>query len=183
MKTYVLTLSRVFPASHRQTGKPTDFERKLRRADCRKLCPVETFCKEDCTDGWRKIHTIRANYELWHRRFKEIEEGKACLSVRQWSGEPYRSRQVELAKLTREDGIGIQELVFRNGDIRFPLLGVGLHPYTYGSLARNDGLNNEDWLDWFKSYDLSRPLAVIHFTDFRYSKEKERNESGNCNKD
>lgn len=165
MKTYVLTLSRVFPASHRQTGKPTDFERKLRRADCRKLCPVETFCKEDCTDGWRKIHTIRANYELWHRRFKEIEEGKACLSVRQWSGEPYRSRQVELAKLTREDGIGIQKLEFGYYD-QCPYIGHNQIPVA--KLSANDGLSYEDWCEWFKGYDLHKPMAIIHFTKFRY---------------
>lgn len=35
-------------------------------------------------------------------------------------------------------------------------------------LARNDGLTLEDWREWFRGYDLSKPMAVIHFTKFRY---------------
>ena len=35
-------------------------------------------------------------------------------------------------------------------------------------LAINDGLSLKDWTDWFKSYDLSKPLAIIHFTRYRY---------------
>ena len=120
------------------------------------------------SDNWQKLHTIRANYELWRKRFDEIEAGEACLSVRQWNGKPYRSKQVELARLTKEDGIGLQRLVFRNADIHYPKLGECEYPYTYGTLAKNDGLINEDWLEWFKDYDLSQPLAVIQFTRFRY---------------
>lgn len=37
----------------------------------------------------RKIHTIRANFELWEKRFEDIYAGKACLSVRYWEGKPY----------------------------------------------------------------------------------------------
>ena len=26
----------------------------------------------------------------------------------------------------------------------------------------------EDWENWFKNYDLAQPMAIIHFTKFRY---------------
>ena len=35
-------------------------------------------------------------------------------------------------------------------------------------VAQNDGLSLEDWLSWFKNYDHTKPLAIIHFTNFRY---------------
>ena len=35
-------------------------------------------------------------------------------------------------------------------------------------LAKNDGLSFNDWFYWFEKYDLSKPLAIIHFTKFRY---------------
>ena len=37
-------------------------------------------------------------------------------------------------------------------------------------LAENDGLTFADWKAWFSNpkYDLSEPMAIIHFTKFRY---------------
>jgi len=37
------------------------------------------------------------------------------------------------------------------------------------SIARNDGLSFDDFEEWFKDYDLSKPMAIIHYSDFRYS--------------
>lgn len=45
---------------------------------------------------------------------------------------------------------------------------VGDHRYSYVSVAKNDGLHPADWLDWFSCYDLSKPMAIINFTQFRY---------------
>ena len=36
------------------------------------------------------------------------------------------------------------------------------------NIAYNDGLSFEDWKEWFKKYDISKKLAIIHFTKFRY---------------
>lgn len=113
----------------------------------------------------RKIHTIRANYPLWAKRIAEVERGEACLSIRQWTGKPYRSKQVEIAKLTKKNGVGIQKVELTN-DLAECITG-GRH-YSYVDIARNDGLHPADWLDWFKGYELTQPMAIIHFTDFRY---------------
>ena len=39
---------------------------------------------------------------------------------------------------------------------------------TREQLAKNDGLSLEEFKEWFKGYDLSQPMAIIHFTRFRY---------------
>jgi hypothetical protein len=35
-------------------------------------------------------------------------------------------------------------------------------------LANSDGLSLRDFEAWFKGYDTSKSLAIIHFTNFRY---------------
>lgn len=113
-----------------------------------------------------KVHTIRANYPLWAKRIAEVERGVACLSIRQWTDKPYRSKQVEIARLTKDDGVGIQKLEFVDGKLGLPRIGIVYQ--RKHELAHNDGLSFEDWESWFKGYDLTQPMAVIHFTDFRY---------------
>ena len=150
MKTYVLTLSHSFPANHEMHGKPTYFREKFLG-----------------TPGMlRKLHTIRANYTLWAKRFEKIAAGDACLSVREWMGAPYRSKQREIARLTKDDGVGLQKLTFFSGRIIYPT--VGKYQPSVKEIANNDGLHADDWVYWFKNYDLSKPLAIIHFTKFRY---------------
>lgn len=160
MDKYVITLSRVFPVTHSRSGEETGFK--------------DQFLAAIKQDGeWRKLHTIRANYELWKKRFEKIEKGEACLCIRQWTGKPYRSKQVEIARLTREDGIGLQELRIVNEKYKGRGIMLG---YVDGeqkndffhTLSQNDGLSFNDWLEWFKGYNLNKPLAIIHFTKFRY---------------
>ena len=154
--TYYLTLSQVFPASHPKAGEETGFKPKLFAALNNMPCYV------------KKLHTIRANYELWSKRFKKIERGEAILSIREWVGKPYGkgSTQREIARLSYEDGIGIERLKFVKSDNFMPY--VNYKPVGVGNLANNDGLSINDWEEWFKGYDLSKPLAIIHFTNFRY---------------
>lgn len=159
MKTYVITLSKVFPVTHKRAGEPTEFKHKF-------IAAVNKW-----EDHWLKLHTIRANYPLWRKRFDDIEAGEAILSVRQWSGKPYCSKQIELVRLTREDGIGIQKLEFtpdRDGMYSFNMFDIDGRYSTKEILAQNDGLSLDDWTEWFRKYDLSQPLAVIEFTKFRY---------------
>lgn len=161
MKTYVLMLSQVFPADHPKSGKPTGFQNKLQAA----------------LNGWSdltfaKLHTIRANYPLWAKRFEQIERGEACLSIRQWNGKPYASKQVEIARLTKDDGIGLQKFeVSANyaGINNWQHFKIDDRGYmSINDIPNKDGLTREDWIDWFKNYDLSKPFAIIQFTKFRY---------------
>lgn len=151
MKKYIITLSKFFLKQHIRAGEETDFK--------------ESFLKG------KKIHTIRANYNLWEARIKEVQEGKAVLSIRQWSGLPYRSKQDEITELSKEDGVGIQKLTFNkdsNGEFFLEDLDIDGKYIDFDKLAANDGLLTEDWYRWFQRQDLSKPMAVIHFTSFRY---------------
>lgn len=151
MKTYVITLSRNFLAGHPKAGEPTNFRDK--------------FINK------QKVHTIRGNYELWSKRIQDVQEGKAVLSIREWSGVPYRSLQTEIARLDAGSGVGIQRLEYNKG-VWFLETTEGTVWFrgTKGlrNLAKNDGLELEDWIEWFKKSDFTKPFAIIHFGPGRY---------------
>lgn len=162
IKTYVLMISTTFPAHHDCADEKTNFIEKIYKGE--------------------KIHTIRSNYELWKKRFEKINKGEAILSVRIWEGTPYKSKQIEYFVFTKEDGIGIQEIFikdwfrelyysFQIDGIYFPaktLSYTDMREYYAKLIAKNDGLSFYQFKDWFRKYDLNKPLAIIHFTKFRY---------------
>lgn len=175
MKTFVLTVSRTFPKTHKRAGQQTWFVENINEA----VMPIS----DDPIMG-KKIHTIRANYELWAKRIKEVQEGKAILSLRYWSGVPYRTKQIEFAQLDKDSGVGVQELKFGYCNSLISLsdkfIPIITKPYIIElenlkdkyldilQISKNDGLKFGDFMDWFKNYDLSKPMAIIHFTSFRY---------------
>lgn len=155
MKTYVLTVSEKFPKTHPKSGEPTNFPLSIKHYD--------------------KIHTIRGNYDLWEKRFEKINAGEAVLSVRVWEGKPYNSKQREIFRYDYRRKIGIEKLNMDTFDVGrddnndvFLNFEVGKTMVSADLLAKNDGLLYEDFENWFKRYDFSKPMAVIHFTDFRY---------------
>ena len=151
MKTYVITLSEYFPLKNKRVGEKTNFKKKFLNGE--------------------KTHTIRMNYPLWEKRIKEVQKGRAVLSIRQWTGKPYRSKQIEIATLTAKNGIGVQKLIFVGNDIMLPVVEYGGNKFRSMDryrLASNDGLSFKNWVDWFRGYDLSKTMAIIHFTKFRY---------------
>lgn len=178
MKTYVIMLSKQFPVGHPRAGAPTFFCVKFLLAIGCPYCEIEQDLSGEnissCNSCWNatkepKLHTIRANFPAWQKRIAEVQSGAACLSIRQWSGKPYRSKQLEIARLTASDGIGVQ-LLDLSGKA-FPVVIDGVphtEPEIVQSIAANDGLSLEDWENWFKCCDKSKPLAIIHFTKFRY---------------
>lgn len=145
---YVITLSKNFPATHIRKGEETKFAEQVL--------------------AQQKIHTVRANYDLWKKRFEKVEKGLACIVLRQWSEKPYRSKQVDIITLTKENGIGLQKLEFTQLGIFIDDIDSDL---TYKELANNDGLSLQDYHAWFKNYPTS-PQAVIHFTGKRYANSK-----------
>ena len=149
MKTYIITISRRFPATHALSGKETCFISKI-------------LDKE-------KIHTIRSNYPLWKKRFEKINRGEACLSLRYWVGKPYRSKQQEFMRLTRANGVGLQRVQFAGEVTLFDGLGyIAKNGEITTRLAANDGLTPQEFKEWFKGYDPGKEMAIIHFTKFRY---------------
>ena len=167
MKHFPLVLSRTFPQWHPRAGRKTFFKSKLENAHVVPYDPMG----ENIPDGQpsMKLHTIRGNYERWARIFEEINKGAACIELRQWSGVPYRSKQETIAVLTKEDGIGLQKLEFEHAlDIYWCNAVIRNTIVEKWGLALNDGLSYDDWRAWFENADLSEPMAIIHFTKFRY---------------
>ncbi len=159
MITYVLTVSEFFPKTHNKATLPTGFINSISNKS--------------------KKHTIRGNYELWEKRFEKINDGKAVLSVRYWSGKPYNSKQIESFVFDREDGIGIEKILF---DDYLYSCKIEDDRFSFGSnmIAENDGLSPNDFENWFKGYDFSKPMAIIHFTKFRYNKYVGYNKCPKC---
>lgn len=141
MKTYVLTISKNYLSTHPKAGQPTMFFNKIQKGE--------------------KLHTIRGNYELWKNRCDSVNEGRAIISLREWSGKPYNSPQVELKKF---DKIGCQKL---EHDVLGWFIDSVDTDFTVKDFAPNDGLTVDDFKAWFKKYP-TKPMAIIHFTDFRY---------------
>jgi hypothetical protein len=152
MKTYVLTVSRTFPKAHERAGQPTFFVEKINEV----IMPIS----DDPIIG-KKLHTIRGNYPLWEKRIKAINEGKAILSIRYWSGKPYNSKQVEFCQLNE---VGLQKL---DNPKNFAWASIEGKMINWNDIAKNDGLTFYDFCDWFKVRQ-DAPMAIIHFTNFRY---------------
>ena len=157
IKTYNIMLSKVFPVTHQRKGEPTFFSQKVQAAKFPTVYPDET----------PKLHTIRANYPLWEKRIAEVQYGNAEICLRQWTGKPYRSKTVEIMRLTADDGVGIQCLTFYDNRIIYPTVDNNYQP-SIKEISANDGLSKDSWIEWFRGYDLSQPMAIIHFTNFRY---------------
>lgn len=152
IKTYVLTISEFFPKTHNKAGLPTGF-----------IISIGNKSKK---------HTIRSNYPLWKKRIDEVLKGNAVLSIRYWTGKPYNSKQKEVYNLDHNSGIGIEKLEFfedkdGNCTLKYPLINNLKEP-KIKVIAENDGLNFPDFKEWFKTYDLSETMAIIHFTEMRY---------------
>lgn len=156
MKTYVITVSQKFPKYHKRAGDDTNFRYLILDA----IMTKNIFAKR---------HTIRQNYNLWAKRFEKINKGEAQISIREWTGKPYASPQQVIINLTKDDGIGLEKIYFE--DELLSVINDGAFNSGFTSIkniCKNDGLSFDDFQEWFKNQDLSEPLAIIHFTSFRY---------------
>lgn len=142
MKKHVITFARVFPTDHPRAGSQTAFRELI-------------FARQ-------KLHTVRGS-EKWIERLDEVARGEAILSLRQWSGKPYASKQFEFQRVTAECRPGTQRIEMDPDSSVAIIDGV---PWPKNMLASNDGLSLKDFNDWFP-----KPLkngVIIHLTDFRY---------------
>jgi len=146
MKTYVLLIAKTFPKNHQLAGDNTHFIDYINNALNNNL--------------EQKIHTVRGNYQLWEKRFIQINKGTAQISLRYWSSKPYHSKQITICNLTKADGIGLQKLRWDEKGLHVDKLAVNI-----GDLAKNDGLSKGDMYDWI-TYNTD--MALIHFSSFRY---------------
>lgn len=169
MKTYFIMLSQRFLSGHPREGEPTGFRMKF------------NMCQEAVrglvvTTGSRhkfayKYHTIRSGYTRWEKCLRDVQQGKAVLSVREWAERPFNSRHNIIKDLAGDNGVGIQKLIGFEGDHALVMNDAGqVVPVDLVTLARNDGLSLEDFRAWFRDAQptAADPFAIIHFTPFRY---------------
>lgn len=151
---YTMMFSTVFPKNHPSAGQPTNFPTLIQQG--------------------LKIHSIRSNYELWRDRAICAADGNCILSLRIWEDKPYRSKQVVLKNLHT---FQVQKLRFHEGDICMPYIQQNetkpgcipmIYPLSIKTLANNDGLSLKDWINWFETYDLTKPFALVSFTNHLY---------------
>lgn len=147
-KCHVLLLAQSFGSDHARAGEPTEFPAKVQ--------------------GYEKIHTLRENYPFWKARIEDVMAGRAYLSIRVWTGRPYRSKQRELFRLDHRHGVGIQCVIKNTSGLLVDRLAVPV-----AELAENDGLKLLDFQSWFRHVGIGKRLALIHFTDFRYEENGE----------
>lgn len=169
MKKISLKVSKMFPCTHPRKGEPTMFKEKILSGE--------------------KIHTLRGNYDYWKEKVDQVNSGSHFLCIEQWSKVPYNSKlDPSFFRFPENGQIGIQMIkmvdhgnfVFmeiydpdgtpkvQNDCIDFPDC---KHDWDLpNKLSANDGLSIVDFYNWFRKgkYDLSKPMAIIHFTGFRY---------------
>lgn len=176
IKRYRLGVSRFFPTTHPRKRQRTFFVEKI------KLTLNHAFEDADpefdiCSHP--KIHTIRGNYNLWKKRIDEVQEGRAVIELFYWAGKPYTKDkngigQVVFATLDKDSGCGIQKLEIQDSMINGALKSNDVvmlgekESVLMSTIAQNDGLSLQDFKDWFKKYDLTEPMVIIYFTNFRY---------------
>lgn len=149
----VLILSKKFMAGHPRAGEPTNFREKYLYA-CSHPHPWRD------TDQWPKIHTLRFNAKGYYKTGDVV-------SVRQWRGKPFRSKQEEIG----QSAIRVEPIILEahDGYITELKTAVARMSFRPEVLAYNDGLTNFDFLTWFFPKGNGKLLVdIIHFTKYRY---------------
>lgn len=175
---YKISISPRFFAGHPRAGQPTRFKKIILNSltnheivnalNSGLINPLDVI----------KIHTIRQNYPLWVKRMEKVHAGKAVIDLCEWKLPGGRftpgNELIPFVTLDKDSGCGVQELVLNPKCILsdsvelFSIDSNFYNPLKLGLLSKNDGLSLDDFKAWFKGYDLSKPMVIIHFGSFRY---------------
>lgn len=144
----VITFSRFFPSYHPRKGEPTYFVEKIWSGlGISWFTSLEDKLQNLNLNGFStlnpKYHTIRAGH-----RFKVGD----WFSPRVWSGKPYRSKQIIIAPDIQVkktwDFKFIHGSPFSEHDV-MALVNDLVSPIC--EISKNDGLNEDDFMDWFNN--------------------------------
>lgn len=177
-KVFVLMVSKQFMRTHPRKGQPTEFRTKILQCVNGKVevsissgfDPVRLERSAfEMSESHGKRHTCRQNYNYWQYAAQEINSGRAVLSLREWSGKPYRSPQAEFLQLHH---IHVQKLVAKKITVnKKPTMLLWIDGKTFDditTIAANDGFSDrQDFIDWFP--ENIKDGVIIHFKqDFKY---------------
>ena len=171
MKTvhYKIMVSTRFPSDHPRKGQPTYFVEAIKLA----LGDFQDIHPHTIDQIEPKIHTIRKNYNMWVKRIKKVNEGKAVIDICYWKlpGGRYTpgNEAIAFATLDKNSGCGVQKAVkihyvYENKEA----IQINGFDHPYDLVAQNDGLTEADFRAWFRKTPLNEELALIHFTIQRY---------------
>lgn len=149
----VITFSRVFPSYHPKAGQPTYFVEKIwksiNEASVKHL-DVPDISLHTFFECEPKHHTIRAI----NPKSKKPRIWKAgdWFSPRVWSGEPYNSKMIQFAPDIQIKKVWDFETDGCDFYINGNLAAYASSPSEMflANLAANDGLQEQDLLDWFQ---------------------------------
>lgn len=152
----VLTFSIFFQKGHPRAGQPTYFVEKIMAAladeieECKMYNDFILYDWYEYYNATPKHHTIRAG-----NRWKVGDKA----SLRVWSDKPYKSKQIEFAQVEVKKIWAIELRMTHGGNyvecfINGEKYGVDhdsqmCDQYNWELLARNDGLNTDDFIAWF----------------------------------
>ena len=152
----VITFSRQFPVSHPKKGEPTFFPESIINGLGLHVEYIQRQKFDWMSDfalslNDPKFHTIRAG-----NRWKVGD----WFSPRVWSGKPYASKQIQFASDIQIKKIWEFEFINStyNGEFGhdkgrwFLIDNIVISDYERGLLAKNDGLDEDDFIDWFKCH-------------------------------
>lgn len=167
---YKIPVSPRFLSNHPRRGQQTLFIQKIQLG----LNILVELQGDAVIDLDPKIHTIRKNFKLWHRRMHKVSIGKAVIDLCYWKLPGGRftpcNELITFATLDKDSECGVQKIIFKK-DLICTSIETSYAKnliVPVDTITNNDGLSPKDFRAWFKGYDLSEPMAIIHFTKFRY---------------
>ena len=101
--------------------------------------------------------------------FSYTMRGNGTLTITKFDWSGYQ-KNTDIVIPQMIDGYNVTAI----GDLAFSQGDVDVEKVELPDLAAHDGLSFSDWYDWFRKVDLKQPLAIIHFTKFRYGKTKDK---------
>jgi hypothetical protein len=166
IKKHKLNIRNIFPEEHSKAGKETFYAHKI--------IGIVSGIKQTNNYG-EKIHVVEQNYDYWKKRIDMVNCGDAVLDLYCYFGDDFR----KFHTFDKNSGLDIQKLgFFKNSNLPFVsitttshggrAMSATLREIDINQLAENNGLSLQDFQEWLNISDCSKPLAIIHFTKFRY---------------
>ncbi len=170
-----IKLAKTFPAYHPKAGQPTDFRAKR-------------------ADGTKK-YTIRENFEFWAKKIDQVRKG-GRLYVQQWTGRPYYSEVetiddlfypkaymlefqqgtwgkitgayvLDTTKLDEETISYVQAPLFSFAEhFGIETNGFEIKYIPVETLAKDDGLTESDFWNWFRIPIFRKKYCLIVFDEY-----------------
>lgn len=159
----VITFARSFPAYHPKAGQQTDFVRKLWKgfveSELISISKASELSRETGLGDLNFVDVARKYmYNSDHPKFHTIRAGSRWkageyFSPRVWSGKPYNSPQIIIAPDIKIEKVWDVLIDGHKRRMNVSISGKKDNGYRtlipLSDVAKNDGLTNEDFEDWF----------------------------------